>query len=186
MRNTYNGYKPTLKDYIKTASLIFIFVLFCIAAIALLGGKPKEVKTAEQMSAVFSKYGFESADLTQDAREKYPDSSVNKVVYYRKDDEVFEYYIFDDTEHARSAYAGVCSKMEEIERNKRVNQKEAIATDGYRANISFASLVTDESFYYLCRIDNSVLYVTCNPDSKNDAYKIINELNYNMDRKESE
>ncbi len=57
MRNTYNGYKPTLKDYIKTAAII-AFMVFCIAVFVLLSGKPKEVKATAQMSVFVSEYGF--------------------------------------------------------------------------------------------------------------------------------
>lgn len=186
MRVSDEGQKPALKDYIKTAAVILAFVVFSIAVIALLSGKPKEPKTTAQMYDVLNEYGFKSADLTQDAKEKFTGLVVNEVVYYVKDDMTFEYYILGDANEAISLYGTINFNISKIERDKRNNEKYVLrAGDGKRANITCTSLTTDELFYYICRIGNSVLYVKCNPDSKNDAYKIINELGYNMDRKES-
>lgn len=187
MRISDEGQKPALKDYIKTAAIILAFIVFCIAVFMLLSGKPKEAKTTAQMSDVLNGYGFKSVDLTQAAKEKYTELTINEIVYYVKDDVTFEYYIFGNLNDAVSLYSTISSNLSEIERDKRINEKYVIrAGDGHRANITCTSLVTDEFFYYVCRIDKSVLNVKCNPDSKNDVYKIINELDYNMDRKESE
>ncbi len=187
MRNTYDRHKVTLKDYLKGVAEILAFILFCVVVIILLSGKPKEAKTTAQMSDVLNGYGFKSVDLTQDAKEEFTGLTINEIVYYVKDDVTFEYYIFGDLNDAVSLYSAISSNLSEIERDKRINEKYVIkAGDGHRANIACTSLVTDEFFYYVCRIDKSVLNVKCNPDSKNDVYKIINELDYNMDRKESE
>lgn len=187
VRISYEGYKPTIKDYLKTASVILIFVLFCIAVFVLLSGKQKEAKTTVQMSDVLSGYGFKSVDLTQDAKEKFTGLTVNEVVYYVKDDVTFEYYILGGANDAVSLYGTINSNISKIERDKKINEKYALRVDGgQRANITCTSLTTEELFYYICRIGNSVLYVKCNPDSKNEAYKIIDELGYNTDRKESE
>lgn len=187
MRISDEGQKPALKDYIKTAAAILAFVVFSIAVIALLSGKQKEAKTTAQMTDILSGYGFEAHDFTQKAKEKLTGLTVNEAVHYAKDDVIFEYYILGDDNEAISLYGTINSNLSKIERDKKINQKYVLrAGGGERANITCTSLTTDELFYYICRIGNSVLYVQCNPDSKNDAYKIINELSYNMDRKESE
>lgn len=187
MKNTYDGHKVTLKDYLKGAAEILAFILFCVVVIILLSGKPKEVKTTAQMSDVLNGYGFESQNFTQKAKEKLTGLTVNEAVHYAKDDVIFEYYILGDDNEAISLFGTINSNISKIERDKKINQKYVLRVDGgARANITCTSLTTDELFYYICRIGNSVLYVQCNPDSKNDAYKIINELSYNMDRKESE
>ncbi len=187
MRISGKGQKPALKDYIKTTAIIMAFIVFCIAVFMLLSGKQKESKTIDQMSDVLSGYGFKAVDLTQDAQEKFTGLTVNEVVYYVKDDVTFEYYIFGGANDAISLYGTINSNISKIERDNMINEKYALRIEGgKRANITCTSLTTDELFYYICRIGNSVLYVKCNPDSKNDTYKIINELGYNMDRKESE
>lgn len=187
MRISGKGQKPALKDYIKTTAIIMAFIVFCIAVFMLLSGKQKESKTIDQMSDVLSGYGFESHDFTQNIKEKLTGLTVNEVVYYVKDDMTFEYYILGDANEAISLYGNINSNLSKIERDKKINEKYVLRADGgTRANITCTSLTTDEMFCYICRIGNSVLYVKCNPNSKNDAYKIINELGYNTDRKESE
>lgn len=183
MRISDEGQKPALKDYIKTAAVILAFVVFSAAVIALLSGKQKDAKTTAQMTDVLSGYGFESHDFTQNIKEKLTGLTVNEVVYYVKDDMTFEYYILGDANEAISLYGNINSNLSKIERDKKINEKYVLRADGgTRANITCTSLTTDEMFCYICRIGNSVLYVKCNPNSKNDAYKIINELGYNTDR----
>lgn len=177
MIKLFGGHKLTPKEYVKLIVALILFVALTLGLMKLIIGKPKETKTISQVSEVMTAHGYTVTDITSNLHDKYPDVRLIEGYYYNKEDIQFEYYIFDDNKQAYAIKESINSNMVNIKSN---SENGSYSDDGQSANVSTFALTADGKFYRYALLRNTLLYVTCNEESKNEAYVVINELDYNV------
>lgn len=167
-------YKYTPKDYLK--AFIAFAVLGTLIFIALkLAFIPKEVATDTQVCDVLKSRGYEPLDRTEQYIEANPELGIVKTILYAEENFQFFFFIFEEQEGAARVYRYYITNMSEIARKNRNNCSE---TGGYRANFVRHTLKTDEEYYNLMRIGNTLAYGYCDAEKSSEMYAIMSDIGY--------
>ena len=87
----------------------------------------------------------------------------------------FEFFVFEDAQHAMSGYDSLTTELSQIERNY---TNDNIDVGGYRANFVYRTLKAGGKYYYLMRIDNTLLYAYGDETNMDIINQIASELGY--------
>lgn len=164
----------TVKNYLK-ALVACIFVGGIILLPLMIASDPKNTVTDTKVQEVLIAHGYTPTERTELYTEKRPDMGITKNISYIEDPIWFEFFVFEDSQLAINAYQSLSSDISAIERDYYNNSTE---THGYRANFMYRSLEAGGKFYYLMRIDNTLLYTYGNEELSSEIYDIAKELGY--------
>ena len=169
----------TAKDYFKLFVAfsfmgLLTFVVFKVAFI------PKDDATDTQVWETLTEHGFTPTDRTTLYREERPNMMITKNITYSEksgDDYTlwFEFFVFEDAQHAMNGYDFLTTELSQIERNY---TNDNIDVGGYRANFVYRTLKAGGKYYYLMRIDNTLLYAYGDETNMDIINQIASELGY--------
>lgn len=169
----------TAKDYIKLFVAfsfmgLLTFVVFKVAFI------PKDAATDTQVWETLTEHGFTPTDRTTLYRDERPNMMITKNITYSEksgDDYTlwFEFFVFEDAQHAMNGYDFLTTELSQIERNY---TNDNIDVGGYRANFVYRTLKAGGKYYYLMRIDNTLLYAYGDEANMDVINQIASELGY--------
>ena len=135
------------------------------------GSNGKVAITVDKFIEVLKLKGFETADVTSAFNAQY-DPDVKKGCLARTADYKIEFYELNNQADAMYMYNGNKTKFE--------SQKGG--TSSYstmsRDNYNVYSLTTNGKYQYICRVDNTFMYVDVPQEYMNDVKSIMNELGY--------
>lgn len=137
--------------------------------------KPLDTATGEQVWNVFSSHGYTPLDLTEIYIEENPNIGLIKNTSIRPGDFQLEFYEFDSAKSAKSASTSVTSNITEI---KRQNFNNCIETRVSKTNIFNMTLRADGKYYFITRIDNTILYAYGTEESASEILSIAEDLGY--------
>lgn len=145
--------------------IIFSFILILLSGCFI----KKNVISSDQFASIMQEHKFSITDAT----DQYSNFAyVSSVQVATSKDFQIEFYILDSEENAMKMYT----------RNKSNFEKEktssALTTDSSVNNYSSFSITDNTMYRYICRVENTLIYVNTTKESKDKVKEIIASLGY--------
>ena len=141
---------------------ILIILLCCIM---LTGCFSKEAISMSKFMGMSSKYNYTLGDVTN----QYDSYNVREAVVSKADGYQIEFYVLETVKDANNMF--------------NVNKNDFKKSSGTNTSIKATNyetfkLTNDESYMYICRVDNTLLYVNTDIRYKEQIEEFIKELGY--------
>ena len=146
-----------------------LLIIICCLSITLCGCSKKAISTDKFMN-ITSNYKLKNNDVSK----QYKDSKEIKNVIYAisEDGWQIEFYVFNKDDSSKKMYEKSLEYYNNVLDNSRYHEKkDSKKVDEY-------TLVEDERYTHVCRVKNTLLYVTAPIDSKTDVLKVLRALKY--------
>ena len=172
--------KYAAKDFIRTALLFGVMILFFLILLTLAFSSPVAPVTDQQVWDTLVSHGYTPTDNTEAIDAANPGVSTQKNISYRETDGEretlrIEFLTFGDTRSAMICFRSLCSDLDGIHRDYLT---QSVATSGNPANVAYYILKAGGKYYYLFRVDNTVLYAYGDEANKDIINQIASELGY--------
>jgi len=166
--------KERLDEKVTVRGVIFLILtilgLFGLFVLMVNIGEDKTPATYEQVYNTLEQYKCDANDSTEQYLEAYPNIGLKYVISARNTDFLFDYYEFETTDDAYGAYQKL---------NAGINEnfsRDAIETGGDMRNYIIHTYLYDNEYYYLMKVDNTVLY--CESSEANKA--LVNDIAHTL------
>jgi len=149
----------------------YLLGFVCVLMVVLCTGCfKKKAITTENFKSIVEEKGYATVDVTEQYA-SYGNVS-EATVAESPDGFKIEFYVLEDGNAADGMY--------KINKSNFVEYEEGASThsDVNMINYSSYSLTNDETYLYLCQVDNTFLYVRVNSMYKSSAKSIIKDLGY--------
>lgn len=165
------------KEFIYKYVIPIIGVIFTIGWIilAIHSIKPLDTATGEQVWDVFSSHGYTPLDLTDMYVEQNPNAGLVKNVTIKADNFRLEFFSFDSEQAADRVTGATANDIKEV---KRQYVNNCVETYVYRVNIYNLTLTAGGKYYFITRINDTVLYAYGTEESSSEILSIAEELGY--------
>ena len=109
-----------------------------------------------------------------DVSKNYKDvKDLNKVIFaVSEDDWQIEFYVFDNNDASKKMYDNNKVYYNNYLKNSLYHE------DSTSKKVDEYTLIEDERYTHVCRVKNTLLYVTAPIDSKTDVEKVLRALKY--------
>ena len=172
--------KQTVKRINKAQIIGIVGAIFTVVfgiTVLKLAGTPIPAATAAQAWGVMVEHGYTPIDGTQIYIENNPSmaNDIKRNITVDQDGKRFEFFIFSESKVAMRAYDSLNRKLSETERKYPTTNVE---TGGSRANFIYHGIKAGGEYYYLMRIDNTVVYAYGDEKYAGELYSMAKELGY--------
>ncbi len=145
-----------------------ILSCICLITVLLLAGCSKTKIDSDRFKSVLEEKGFtvenqSNGNISYDINELY--------VANKGDDYIVEYFSFKDKDYAKKTFDS------RVDNYNNISVKKSRSTTTY-GNYEKVAIVADGRFYYIARIDNTIVLALTSENYKKDAEEIINTLGY--------
>ena len=149
---------------------LFLISLLCFVILfSLTGCKSKIALSTSDFKIKLESKNFNFTDITS----VYDSSTIKKATLAKGDNEMEVIFFEVDSElDAKTVYDINKTSIE----NKKGDSTTSMSISV--ANYSFYKQISGGLFNYICRVDNTILYINVNDKYKNEAEGIIEELGY--------
>lgn len=145
--------------------IVSFFILFILT-----GCGNKTVLTTDKFKSIVTEHDLVATDITNQY-EKY-DYIQEVTIAKSTDGWQLEYYVISDESYATSMFNNNKSTFESSKGN---TSSESSADIG---NYSSYTLTTGDKYMHICRVDNTILYVSVDKTYKDTVSDIVKELGY--------
>lgn len=165
------------KEFIYKYVIPIIAIIFMIVwgILVIDAVKPLDTATGEQAWDVFASRGYTPVDLTDMYVEQNPNAGLIKSVTIKTDDFQLEFFIFDTLQGTLNATSATSTDIRKIEYQHTNN---CIKTYVSKTNIYNMTLTAGGKYYFITRIDKTVLYAYGTEESASEILSIAKELGY--------
>ncbi len=147
-------------------------LIFCLLLLIPTGCEvKKEVIDTEQFNTIMSDNKFSITDVTDQYAAYDFIKSVSVAIDENKKYQV-EFYILDSDENAHKMFE---SNKSNFEKN---TDKNALTAEATMNNYSFFSITDNSNYKYICRVENTLVYVDTVKENKDEVKDIIKKLGY--------
>ena len=148
-------------------SIIFILSLFLLTACTL----SKQVLTTADFSEIMEKKEFRIIDITNQYSENTYVKEATLAINNNNEYQI-EFYVLDNKDSAKDMF----------NKNKRIfDESDSVARSSENVNMinySYYKVTNDNEFKYICRVENTFIYINTSKDKKDEIINIINDLGY--------
>lgn len=148
--------------------LVFCLILFITSACLF----TKDAIDSTKFTSIMTKNQFKVTDVT-DQYTNYDYISSVQVAISENNEYQIEFYKLDSIENAKKMYESNKLDFEEEERSI-----SAFTSNVDMGNFNTFSLSDATSYRYICRVDDTLIYVKTTKDYQNKVKKMIDELGY--------
>lgn len=149
---------------------LFLGILFFAFLVLFTGCGKKKAITSD----TFKEKAEASGYTIIDANVQYAAYGYVKEAYIARSDNGYqiEFYVFEDGDYAK----GMFNTNKEIIEN--INGINKMKTEVNLANYNKFSVTTDNTYGYLSRIDNTLVYINTTKENKKEISKFLKKINY--------
>ena len=149
----------------------YIFVILLSLCVFMTSGcVNKSTLSTKKFINITSNYKLKSNDIT---KQFTSNKDINKVLLAEGEDGwQVEYYIFDNRDAAKKMYD---NNMKYYNDYKKMSKYHDNSTSKNRDEYT---LIDEETYIHVCRIKNTLLYVSAPIDAKTDVEKVLRALKY--------
>lgn len=165
--------KHIIGKYIIPIAGVFIMIGYIIIVKNAI--TPLDTPTDTQVWDVFTSHGYTPIDLTDMYVEQNPNAGLVKSVTIKTDNFQLEFFTFDSEQAAKSSSSATLYHIKQVERQY-VNN--CVETYVYRVNIYNLTLTAGGKYYFITRINDTVLYAYGTEESSSEILSIADELGY--------
>lgn len=143
----------------------------CVVVIALLltACGSKTALTNDQFAEKMEAAGYQIVDAT----DQFGEGEVEAVTLAIKDDVYqIEFYVLPSNDQAVSAFNGNKSDFEQMKTSGSSTGEVSLG------NYSYYGLTTDEGYYVVSRIDNTMIFINTSSEYKDEIKDVVKELGY--------
>ncbi len=160
-----------MRKGLKIVLLISLMVVVAATVVLLVVvDREKEVLTAQEFYNEMDDEGYEMVDVTA----QYAIHGIDKAYLAVEEDNAYqiEFYELSSVSKAESMFESNKDYFKDRAGSKRVTSSYGFG------NYDIYSLTSNGDFMYLCRIDNTLLYIDVEDIYKDEVKEIIDELDY--------
>lgn len=160
-----------MHNWVALGVLVLCAVIFICVVCAV--NVPKTPATAEQVWDVLVEQGYEPKDITEQIREKYPDTELTESVVVQNDDIDFQFYVFNSQKDAINIYNQLHSLF--VTERRGVPYAEH---DTRVANYRIYTLLSKGKYSVAIFVGNTAVYAYCDEENEGKVASILREIGY--------
>ena len=145
---------------------ILLGILCFVMVISLTGCLSKEAITTSKFIGVSRKHNYILGDVTSQY-ETY--GSIKEATVSQADGFQIEFYVFESEKDAKGMFSANKTKF---------SKTSGTNFSAKVGNYETFKLTNDDNYMYLCRVDNTLIYVNADAKYKDQIKEFINELGY--------
>lgn len=132
---------------------------------------PKEVATAEQVWSAIQQAGYQPVDATELYTEDMP--GLIQCIAFEKDDEYFNFYVFNDKSSARDLFRHISSYIYINFYNYPYAEHES-----YQSNYHIYTLTAKERYSVDIYVGNTAVYAYCDEGNEQGICDVLRTIGY--------
>lgn len=166
--------KARLDEKVTVRGIVFLILtilgLFGLFVLMVNFCDDKVPATYEQVWNALEEHNCDANDSTEQYLEAYPSIGLKYVISARDTDFLFDYYEFESTDDAYGAYQRL---------NAGINEnfsRDSVETGADLRNYIIHTYLYNNEYYYLMKVDNTVLYCESSEANKD----LVNDIAYSL------
>ncbi|MDD8049402.1 MAG: hypothetical protein PHH04_07425 [Thomasclavelia sp.] len=152
----------------KKIIVFFVAIMMSFSIVGCSAAKDKEVLSVKDFETITTKEGFTYYDITS----QYSYSYLKNVSIAKNSTYQIEFYQYDTSSRAKSSFDNNKDNLE----NDASGSKTTKSTN--LKNYNTYSITDSYSYGYLCRVENTMIYVNTKKAYKDDVVKVLKKLGY--------
>lgn len=152
-----------MKKHISALVVSFLLLLCCTGC-----GEERAPLTPDQFTETMETQGFTVSDVTS----QFEEGATEAVIIAQGDKYQIEFYVLPSADQTNSAFETNKRNFEDAKGNTSTNKSASVK------NFRFYQQSTNEQYYYVSTIDNTMIYTVVDKDYAEDVSKIIEGLGY--------
>lgn len=146
-----------------------LLIIVCILSITLCGCSKKVISTGK-FTDITSNYKLKSKDVTK--QYKGVKDIKNVVFAVSEDGWQIEFYVYENQDETKKMFENNMKYYNDKVKNSIYHEKNT------SKKVDEYTIVEEERYTHVCRVKNTLLYVTAPIDSKTDVEKVLRALKY--------